>query len=183
MAFQVKFQHQRFYISCAILLLSAVLIQPNMHLVEEEYVPCAWKFTINPDTFINFVVEGKAMRPESLSHNTYEKRSWTDINAKCKTEHLKVTWCALCFYIGGKQLVYVSTEIQIRDIFFWLPNIGTKNVSTWKYHHSLNGKFPNFDHKRLFTFFSGGIIQSCFLKQLIWLFVYAILHSQKCSSS
>ena len=40
-----------------------------MHLVEEEYAPCAWKFTINPDTFLNFVVEGKAMRPESLSHN------------------------------------------------------------------------------------------------------------------
>ena len=59
--------------------------------------PSAGKFTINPDTFINFVVEGKAMRPESLSHNTYEKRSWTDINAKCKTEHLEVTWCALCF--------------------------------------------------------------------------------------
>ena len=65
---QVKFQHQRFNISCAILLLSAVLIQPNMHLVEQEYAPSAWKFTINPDTFINFVVKGKAMRRESLSH-------------------------------------------------------------------------------------------------------------------
>ena len=63
----------------------------------EPSAPSAWKFTINPDTFINFVSKVKAVRRELLSHNTYEKRSWTDINAKCKTEHLKVTWCALCY--------------------------------------------------------------------------------------
>lgn len=88
MTFHVKFQHQRFYISRAILLLSAVLIQPNMHLVEEEYAPCAWKFTINPDTFINFVVKVKAMRQESLSLCKNEKRAWTDFKLASKIPKL-----------------------------------------------------------------------------------------------
>ena len=88
MAFQVKFQHQRFYISSAILILSSVLIQPNMHLVEEEYAPSAWKFTTNPDTFINFVVKKKAMRRESLSLCKHEKRSWTDFNVASKIPKL-----------------------------------------------------------------------------------------------
>ena len=33
-----------------------------------EKKPSAWKFTINPETFINIVVEGKAIRREYLSH-------------------------------------------------------------------------------------------------------------------
>ena len=88
MAFQVKFQHQRFYISSAILILSSVLIQPNMHLVEEEYAPSAWKFTTNPDIFIDFVVKKKAMGQESLSLCKHEKRSWTDFNVASKIPKL-----------------------------------------------------------------------------------------------
>ena len=48
--------------------------------------PSAWKFTINPDTFINFVVEGKAMRPESLSHNFLASKYWHK-----KRQHLEIS--------------------------------------------------------------------------------------------